>query len=222
MIKAIFYKEWLKTRWYYLASTLTILGFTSYCMMSMSRVIKLKGVDHLWSVMLQKDVIFVDILQYIPLILGTLFAVVQFYPEMNKKCVKLTLHLPFSQLKMLLTMLLSGLGLLFISFVGAIALLWLFLNHYLAAEMARHVLLTTTVWYLAGVLSYLLFSWVCLEPSWGRRVLNIVVSVLLLKIFFLSSVPEAYNQFLTTLTLFTILSIILPWISITRFKEGKQ
>lgn len=222
MIKAIFYKEWLKTRWYYLASLLTIFGFTFYCMMSMSRVIKLKEVDHIWGVMLQKDVIFIDILQYIPTIIGILFAVVQFYPEMNKKCIKLTLHLPFSQLKMLFTMLLSGLGLLLLAFIGAIAVLWLYLDHYFAVEMVRHILLTAAVWYLAGVLSYLLFAWVCLEPSWGRRILNIIISVLLLKIFFLSSIPEAYNQSLGPFVLFTILSITLPWLSVTRFKEGKQ
>ena len=37
----------------------------------------------------------IDMLQYIPLIAGILMAIVQFVPEMQRKCLKLTLHLPY-------------------------------------------------------------------------------------------------------------------------------
>ena len=67
---AIFYKEWIKTRWYFLLAVLATLGFTSYCMLRINRVVEMKGAAHVWEVMLQRDVIFIDMLQYIPLIAG--------------------------------------------------------------------------------------------------------------------------------------------------------
>ena len=97
---AIFYKEWIKTRWYFLLAVLATLGFTGYCMLRINRVVEMKGAAHVWEVMLQRDVIFIDMLQYIPLIAGILMAIVQFVPEMQRKCLKLTLHLPYPELKM--------------------------------------------------------------------------------------------------------------------------
>ena len=65
---AIFYKEWIKTRWYFLLAVVTTLGFTGYCMLRINRVIEMKGAAHVWEVMMQRDAIFIDMLQYIPLI----------------------------------------------------------------------------------------------------------------------------------------------------------
>ena len=105
---AIFYKEWIKTRWYFLLAVVTTLGFTGYCMLRINRVIEMKGAAHVWEVMMQRDAIFIDMLQYIPLIAGVLMAIVQFVPEMQRKCLKLTLHLPYPELKMTGNMLFSG------------------------------------------------------------------------------------------------------------------
>ena len=71
---AIFYKEWIKTRWYFLLAVVATLGFTGYCMLRINRVVEMKGAAHVWEVMLQRDVIFIDMLQYIPLIAGILMA----------------------------------------------------------------------------------------------------------------------------------------------------
>ena len=48
------------------------------------------------------------------------------------------------------------------------------------------------------------------------------VSVLILRIFFLAPSPDAYGGFLPWLGLSVILSSSLVWLSITRFKAGKQ
>ena len=85
---AIFYKEWIKTRWYFLLAVITTLGFTGYCMLRINRVVEMKGAAHVWEVMMQRDAIFIEMLQYIPLIAGVLMAVVQFVPEMQRKCLK--------------------------------------------------------------------------------------------------------------------------------------
>ena len=64
-----------------------------------NRVIEMKGAAHVWEVIMQRNVIFIDMLQYIPLIAEVLMAIVQFVPNAGK-CLKLTLHLPYPELKM--------------------------------------------------------------------------------------------------------------------------
>ena len=211
---AIFYKEWIKTRWYFLLAVLATLGFTSYCMLRINRVVEMKGAAHVWEVMLQRDVIFIDMLQYIPLIAGILMAIVQFVPEMQRKCLKLTLHLPYPELKMTGNMLLSGLILILVCFASNFLLMEVYLNGILAHELKNHILLTALTWYLAGISGYLLVAWICL--------LNLIIAVLLLRIFFLSPTPEAYNKFLPYLVVYTLLTASFSWLSIVRFKAGKQ
>ena len=81
-------------------------------MLRIGRTIAIQGIDHLWVVMVQKDAIFIDLLQFVPLLTGILLAAVQFFPEMQRKCLKLTLHLPYSQKKMVMAMLAFGVLLL--------------------------------------------------------------------------------------------------------------
>ena len=191
MIQAIFYKEWIKTRWYLLLATLFMIGITGYSMLRVSRVIAMQGIDHLWVVMVQKDAIFVDLLQYVPLLTGILLAAVQFFPEMQRKCLKLTLHLPYSQKKMILAILAFG-------------------------------LLALAACFATGFIIMGILAWICLEPTWKRRVLNLIIAALICRIYFLAPAPEAYNSFLLVLTLYTLLIASLSWISVVRFKAGKQ
>lgn len=221
-MNAIFYKEWIKTRWYFLLAVVVTLGFAGYCMLRVNRVIEFKGVEHVWEVMLQRNTVFIDMLQYIPLLVGILFAIVQFVPEMHHKCLKLTLHLPYSQLRMVSAMLFFGAILLVLCFAANFLLMGVYLHTVLTAELTRHILLTAAPWYLAGLAGYLLVSWICLEPAWKRRILNLVITVLVLRIFFLSTTPEAYNGFMPWLAIYTLLTASFTWLSIVRFKAGKQ
>lgn len=221
-MNAIFYKEWIKTRWYLLLAFFVTMGFAGYCMLRVNRVVELKGAAHLWEVMLMRDVVFVDLLQYIPLLAGILLALVQFIPEMYHKCLKLTLHLPYPQLRMINLMLFYGLLALTACFAANFLLMFVYLQGVLAPELYTRILLTAATWYVAGLCAYSLTAWVCLEPTWKRRVFNLAVTLLLLRIFFLSSEPEAYNGFLTWLVVYSLLCVSLSWISVLRFKAGRQ
>jgi len=108
MNKAIFFKEWIKTRGLFFITLLVSLCFAGYVMMRINRVITFKGADHLWAILLSRDTVFIELLQYLPLIIGALFASSQFIPEMTQKRLKLTLHLPYPQQRMILLMLLAG------------------------------------------------------------------------------------------------------------------
>ena len=86
----------------------------------------------------------------------------------------------------------------------------------------QRVLLSAAPWFFAGFAGYLLVSWICLEPTWKRRVLNLIIAALIFRVYFLAPGAEAYNSFLPCLTLYTLLAASLSWISVVRFKAGKQ
>lgn len=222
MIRAICYKERIKTIWYLLPALLASVGFAGYCMLRVGRVCALKGVAHLWIVMLQRDVIFVDLLQFLPLILGLGLAVVQFAPEMQRKSFKLTLHLPIRATRAVGAMLLYGVVSLLAIFLPALLLMWGYLQTVMAPELWQHILLSTLPWYLAGVAAYLLTAWVALEPTWRRRLVDGLMALLLLRIYFLAPAPEAYNGFLPLLTLLTASYALFSLLSLTRFRDGRQ
>ena len=212
MIKAIFYKEWIKMRWFCLVAALFLAGFTAYALLRVQRVITFKGAAHIWEVMLEKEVVFIDILQYLPVLLGVLLALVQFIPEMTHKRLKLTLHLPFPQRKMILLMM--GVGLAALAVLSAVQafVLWCYFHTLLAPELVSRILLTSLPWYIGGITAYSLTSWICLEPTWKRKILNFFISCGIIRIFFLSNVPQAYDGFIWILLLFTGFTFILPTI----------
>lgn len=219
---AFFYKEWIKTRYFFMMALLLSVLFCVYSMFNINRVIELKGAVHIWEVMLQRDAIFIHYLRFVPLLLGIVAGIMQFLPEMQQKRIKLTLHLPCSIHRSIGAMLLFGAGLLtFISLVN-LFLLDLFLSQHFAVELVRRIILTGLVWYVAGLAAYFFAAWICLEPTWKMRVLDLLVAVAVLRIFFISETPEAYNDFLPLLVVYTLLASALPFWSVMRFKNGKQ
>ncbi|WP_195665189.1 hypothetical protein [Alistipes onderdonkii] len=222
MIKAIFYKELIKMRWFCLVAALFLAGFTAYALLRVQRVITFKGAAHIWEVMLEKEVVFIDILQYLPVLLGVLLALVQFIPEMTHKRLKLTLHLPFPQRKMILLMM--GVGLAALAVLSAVQafVLWCYFHTLLAPELVSRILLTSLPWYLAGLALYPLAAWVCLEPTWRRRVADILVAVGVCRLFFLSETPQAYDGMLPWLLALLLCVLFFPLLSVYRFKQGCQ
>ncbi len=222
MIKAIFYKEWIKMRWFCLVAALFLAGFTAYALLRVQRVITFKGAAHIWEVMLEKEVVFIDILQYLPVLLGVLLALVQFIPEMTHKRLKLTLHLPFPQRKMILLMM--GVGLAALAVLSAVQafVLWCYFHTLLAPELVSRILLTSLPWYLAGLALYPLAAWVCLEPTWRRGVADILVAVGVCRLFFLSETPQAYDGMLPWLLALLLCVLFFPLLSVYRFKQGCQ
>ncbi len=58
MLKAVIYKEWLKTRNVFLLGLLLALCMTGYDILNMNRVSTMHGVEHIWQIMLMKDNVF--------------------------------------------------------------------------------------------------------------------------------------------------------------------
>lgn len=222
MNKAIFFKEWIKTRWYLLAALVVFVSYTLYLVLRVGNAIEFKGAAHLWAVLLTRDAVFIEPVQYLPMVFGLLLGVVQFVPEVVQKRLKLTLHLPYPQPGMVLMMMLYGLGALTVLSLAQLVAFWGFLQHYMAAELTAHILLTALPWYAAGYAAYLLTYAVCVEPSWCMRSLLILMGIGLLRVHFLLDVPQSYNSFIGSLFVFDLAALLLVLRSMVRFKEGCQ
>ena len=216
------YKEWIKTRWYLLAAFAVLGGFAGYALVKLHRAIALMGAGHVWEVMVTRNAVFIDQMEYLPLLVGLLLAAVQFVPEMQRKCLKLTLHLPVPALATLTAMAGCGTAALLLLFGLCILLLAAGASPVLPHELVWNILSTALPWYLAGVAAYLFGAWTILEPTWKRRLVNILMSVLLLRIYFLAPGPQAYGGFLPVLALLTLASAVLSWLSVVRFMAGRQ
>lgn len=222
MWKAIVYKEWIKTRRYLFAALLLTTGFAGYGLLRLYRAVELMGAGHIWEVMVTRNAVFIDPIRFVPLLAGLLLAVVQFVPEMQRKCLKLTLHLPVPALATLGAMLVFGLAALSVLFGIGVAIVGLGPLPVIARELAGNILCTALPWFLAGMAAYLLGAWVILEPTWRLRAVNILMSLLILRLFFLGEVPHAYDGFLPLLALLTACTASLSWISVVRFMAGRQ
>lgn len=219
---ALIFKEWIKTRWCLLLIVAGCWGTTIYNMIRVHRAIQLRGVEHIWQVVVGKDAIFVDSLTYIPAIAGLLLALVQFMPEMRRKSLKLTLHLPIPRLTTVNVMLLYGIGCLAAIFIVDFLIVICAMSGSFAPQIVARISLAMAPWHIAGLCAYLFASCIVLEPTWKRRIAISVAALLLLSLFYLGQDPAAYAVSWPAMLVVTLLSISLSWLSIDRFVAGKQ
>lgn len=222
MNKMILYKEWLKTRWVLLGIVLVMAAITFYCFLNLTKVVQIRGAEILWETLVSKETVLTELFRFVPAVAAALLALAQWLPEMQHKRLKLTLHLPYPQGRMILTIAAYGLLLLTLLYALQAICSALVFSQWIPAELIARILRTMAVWYLAGWAAYLFTSALCLEPTWRFRVLLLLSLAGLLRILYLSPVPEAYNGFFWLLLPYVIASGSLLFFSVSRFKEGYQ
>lgn len=223
MYSSIIFKEWLKTRRVFFIALAVALLVAVYAILSTNSLIKEHGIVSLWLMMLLKDVSLVDNVTYIPLAIGLSIGIAQMVPEVTQKRLKLTLHLPFPQLRLVAMMLATGLLELLIIYLLQICVILIYDTTILHAELVGRVFLTMLPWYLAGFIGYLFVTSVCLEGTWYMRVLLSLVGVAVLFVMFLQpNTMAAYNYMIITIIVFIGIITIFSFGSIARFKEGHQ
>ena len=72
MYKALLYKEWIKSRWYLAAALVVLLAFSTYAMVRLYRALAMMGAGHIWEVMVMRHAVFVEQMEYLPLLAGLL------------------------------------------------------------------------------------------------------------------------------------------------------
>lgn len=222
MLKAIFYKELIKSRWYYLAAGIVMLVFTIYAGIYINRLSDLAGMQRLWEYILLKNDSLITIIKYVPLIAGIGGGVAQFVPEMYRKCLKLTLHLPCNNITLIAMMLLFGTSILIIFSIICCLVLYFSIIKILPYEIVIRIISTAIPWFLAGIAGYLFTAWIVLQPVWKKRIFQSILAVLAIKIYYITDTPGAYIPSFWWLIIATPLICLLTILSLNDFKEGRQ
>lgn len=223
MYSALIFKEWLKTRRVFFVALVAALLVAGYVILTINSLIASRGVGQIWMAMILKDVSMVDALKFVPLAIGIALGVAQMAPEMTQKRLKLTLHLPYPQLKLVTLMLTAGMLELLVIFLLQATAIVIYDSTILPCELVGRVMITILPWYFAGFIGYLIVSAVCLEGTWFMRIILSLIGVATVMLMFLQSgVMGAYNGMLLIAIVLILVLAILSFGSVARFKEGLQ
>ena len=91
-------------------------------------------------------------------------------------------------------MLIAGMSELIVFYLIDYLILYVYLQNILAPELTDRILLTSLPWYIGGITAYSLTSWICLEPTWKRKILNFFISCGIIRILFLRHMTDLYGS----------------------------
>lgn len=222
MIKSIIYKEWLKIRWAIIgAATILLLGAV-HIFLTLRHDLSATEATNYWYNVIFMNLSFFNILKFIPAAVGLSVAAFQYVPEVTDKRIKLSLHLPLNEDRMLLSMHLFGTCCLLTVFVLFLLTFTFVSSLFFPAELTIAALQTILPWILSGLAAYFLAATIILEPLWKFRALFAIISFGFLKIFFERALMKAYagmNSFLIIITLLLSIAVIY---SGYRFRKGEM
>lgn len=222
LFRALSYKEWMKTRRHIQIALLLIVAVTVYSYIELTYSIRINEAVNVWYGFIYQGMSLSPFMMYILPLTGITLAVIQYVPEMINKRLKLTLHLPYSETYIVLSMLAYGLSVLILLYAFALILLVIVMSFIMPFEVIGMMIWQLLPWMIAGFCGYGFTAWICIEPQWKQRVSNIVVSVVILSIMFLSIYPGAYSGFTFGMIVLTAVSFVFPFYSCIRFKQGVQ
>jgi len=175
MYKALIYKEWLKLKWTYLI--LAAISFLTliYIAVSVAHDIEFNSAKAIWGAIIYLKYPFFSDIKYIFIATGVVMAIVQFFPEMNSDRLKLTLHLPVEEKKLLLQMI--SIGVMFIAALFLVIVLSMIIisSIHFPSEITTSALATMAPWIIAGLVAYLAVSTIVVEPIWVKRIELLVI-----------------------------------------------
>ncbi|EHO43119.1 hypothetical protein [Caldithrix abyssi] len=222
MVKALFYKEWLKVRSavFILAGLFIVLVIK--IALEISYNIRFLDANKFWYQVIILGDFYFDDLKFFPLLIGLVIAFAQYMPEINANRLKLTLHLPLKENSILLFMVGFGtlaffavnlLGMGLFSIVTARIFPW---------EFLFNVWITIAPWVLAGFTIYWAAAAIFVEPIWLKRIVLIIFSFGYLFFLFYTS---AYSMYKYSLPWFIITSLFFSVIILytgQRFRRGVE
>ena len=222
LLKALSYKEWMKTRKLVGGWILLLAAVSVYAYIDLTYTIRMNEAVNVWFGILFQGTSVSALLMYLLPLAGISLAIVQFVPEMTQKRFKLTLHLPASESRLVSSMLLFGYGVLGVLYLSCLVFLSLLVSRVLPFEGVSMMLSQVLPWTAAGLAGYGFTAWICIEPCWKQRAMNMLMAAGLLSVCFVSVYPEAYAGFGWGMAGLVAASFVFPFYSCIRFKQGVQ
>lgn len=223
MIQALIYKEWIKTHRVVILVCAVFVATIVYALINTGQQFRVGGAVQTWAaVILKNSSVIPGFVKWFPLLAGILLGIAQFTPEMHDKRLKLTLHLPLEETKIMSVLLLYGISILAAIFISTYSILAISLSFYFPAEIIISMICSNLPYLLAGIFGYLFASWICIEPVWRLRIVYSVASLGFLSFLFIDSIPGGYISFMPYLVVIMAIGFLLPFYSMQRFKDGAQ
>lgn len=223
MWRALFYKEWIKTRLAAIITAGIVAAMVAYAFIESEQNFRTDGAVMVWNAVITKDLsLLPGLLRWAPAFTALLFGLAQFVPEIVDKRIKLTFHLPMSETKILATMLAYGLTVLTAVYEVAYIVLAAGFSVGYPSEIVAGMCLRSLPWFMAGICVYLLTTWVCMEPLWRWKIAYSLLLAILVAVFFINAPSGAYAPFLPWLAGLTVVFFAFPFHSAARFKDGAQ
>jgi hypothetical protein len=220
LFRATLYKEWIKLRLYWAILLVGSVGFAAFVCLRLRNVHQFHDAVSIWSAWIFKGYLFFAAYQYIPLDAGIVLGALQFLPETLNRRVRLVLHLPVGEERIIAHHLLAGGALLTGVFAPAALLFGLTSWLYFPGEFQRNLVLTLEPWLLAGYAGYFLTATLLLENAWRHRVFYLLFGAAGLRLFFLGEFYDVYARVWPVFALGTAALFVLPLFSSYRFRKG--
>ena len=106
LFKALSYKEWMKTRKFILVAFTLSAAVAVYSYIDITYAIRIEEAVNIWYGFIFQGASVSSLMMYLIPLSGISMAIVQFVPEMTNKRLKLTLHLPAGETRLISAMLL--------------------------------------------------------------------------------------------------------------------
>ncbi len=220
MVKALFFKEWLKIKWAYWSMALLTLLVLVKLGLNLSYYIRILEARSYWyQVVVMGGMFFQDFL-YLPALIGLVIGFTQFMPEINEDRLKLTLHLPMKENAILLYMLAYGTLMLAILYLATNLLASALIAFFFPFQVVKAVWLSMAPWFLAGFVVYWVTGAVFVERIWLKRIFIIAVAVLFTDTLLYHTAYEIYRYSLVYFFVLSVLWSIGILYSGYRFKKG--
>ncbi|MEA3546079.1 MAG: hypothetical protein U9R66_00305 [Thermodesulfobacteriota bacterium] len=221
MIYSIFYKEWIKIRYFFLALVCLNGAVCLKIWVDIRQELQAEHAEMIWYQTIHIQSLFYSDIRYIPLLSGICLAVVQFVPEILQKRLRLSMHLPVDRERLLAIFLVLGLGLYTALALFDTAAIWAVSRFYFPVEVAVFSLTTLLPWHYAGFAAYLGVSLILLEPAWSRRVFVLLVFSGFISLLFSGSGYCRLNPALPWLMLLSPLFFLTVFQGACRFQQGE-
>ncbi len=213
MIRSILLKEYCKIRKSWLLLLLMQCLITGYIFIDTRRLFMTNKPEMVWYQVMHLGQMYYELFKYIPAVIGVLIACAQFLPEMRGERLRLTLHLPVSPHRLIVSHVLIGLAAVSGIVLPNLAFLVLITNIYFPPEVGLATLHTVAPWVCAGFSAYVGGAAALLEPGLKLRLFNAGITLGVTGLFLFPAGPCGYDNILTFLLvplLLMIPSVLLP------------
>lgn len=220
--KAVAFKEWVKLRIPWAVLFTLSSGYAIYLCLRVRRLFVLHDAVAIWNTWIGKNFLFWSPFVFLPLVSAVIFGVWQFLPETHQQRIRLVLHLPVNEDRMVLAHLLCGVTALLALWLPAMALFGLTAFSFFPPEILGQMFWTMSPPLLAGLAAYLLVASMHLEPSRRLRMAILLLGAGSLPLFFQSVLPGGASRVLPALAIWTCGLTLIPLMAARHFRRGSN